>query len=918
MSTRWMTQIVTTVLVLTGAGLSVGAKPPDLPAQHKVRCQERPGVSAHDGQCVPTHAGYVPGGCIQLEEEQEAALFEKSEQIEIIDTFCPCVSEVLRQWIQALQQAMEMPQDEVAVWQPVAADGFINVNQAVFIEAVQQAFGAAHVEGWQQVTPVISFYAPVPFMMPHMLLGLAPDEDCTCSKKCQCGQSCACANCSEFCGCQVAAIGADEDQEMTACQCSQNCDCTTDCRCSKGCACSEGCTCGGEDSADPAVFNVGQFIGTLMGQSGSGKVSIHCHCTDNGACEIEIQVEADDDKPCACTKNCKCEKDCACAKAKSCTKACPCGKVAVYKKASSCGAGCAEACSGDKACACTKDCACASGCECCKGKSCGKGCACGVKAEAACCPMNSVIVVIVDHLKDSIRESAAVQVQVVEPSKFMKKTRRSCQQCSEHVHKIMKTCVKHMANGMRQAARNACEACEARQPEFPAQNPVKLEKKISCPFLKQKEADKRAAKQPQKPVKMSVSVLNNIEKLQRAQRMLRVARWYERTGNDAMAAFQYQRIRKLVPGSRLDVQASEGLAALEARQDTVIGLAEEEEATSAKEKKVAELISECRKAVHEKRWSDARKLADQLSLSLSTLEIDVPEPPPFIEEEQEDGQDLNRLNIFEGCEGFQPPVVKTVEELVAELLESCQRALAEGRLQEAEMMAQQAQMLDPDCVAAHALVYKTHLLIQIADQIQKDAEEQEEMYQGCGRGYYGNPCGRPKAITNGDCRQPIIIDIELPPVDPDITDALGKVERNFDTPGTVEESQPVEAPEYQLELEDVWPEVGLDPCDDFIDHGACEPCEEEACEVQVLLVKLVNMLTEGTCVEIGASPGTGWRMQCQVFMGDCTYSLYADEQGAMRCVQTSCSSDTDLRSAQREHNDAIIKWINYLNGPQEQ
>src|SRR5262245_28288048 len=49
-----------------------------------------------------------------------------------------------------------------------------------------------------------------------------------------------------------------------------------------------------------------------------------------------------------------------------------------------------------------------------------------------------------------------------------------------------------------------------------------------------------------------------------------------------------------------------------------------------------------------------------------------------------------------------------IEAQVAELLEACQRALADGRYGEARDLADRALALDPACVAAKALVIKTH------------------------------------------------------------------------------------------------------------------------------------------------------------------------------------------------------------------
>ncbi|OAI39347.1 hypothetical protein AYO40_05880 [Planctomycetaceae bacterium SCGC AG-212-D15] len=57
-----------------------------------------------------------------------------------------------------------------------------------------------------------------------------------------------------------------------------------------------------------------------------------------------------------------------------------------------------------------------------------------------------------------------------------------------------------------------------------------------------------------------------------------------------------------------------------------------------------------------------------------------------------------------------------IDEQVAELLEDCQRALADGHYRKAARLARQAQALDPECVAANALVFKAHLLIQVQEK----------------------------------------------------------------------------------------------------------------------------------------------------------------------------------------------------------
>jgi tetratricopeptide (TPR) repeat protein len=56
-------------------------------------------------------------------------------------------------------------------------------------------------------------------------------------------------------------------------------------------------------------------------------------------------------------------------------------------------------------------------------------------------------------------------------------------------------------------------------------------------------------------------------------------------------------------------------------------------------------------------------------------------------------------------------------EKVAELLEACQRALTDGHYKQAEALAREALELDPESVGANALVYRTHLLVQIEKKI---------------------------------------------------------------------------------------------------------------------------------------------------------------------------------------------------------
>src|SRR5262249_34735260 len=51
-----------------------------------------------------------------------------------------------------------------------------------------------------------------------------------------------------------------------------------------------------------------------------------------------------------------------------------------------------------------------------------------------------------------------------------------------------------------------------------------------------------------------------------------------------------------------------------------------------------------------------------------------------------------------------------LEAQVAELLEACQRAVADGEYAKARQLAERAVALDPECMAANALLLRSHLL----------------------------------------------------------------------------------------------------------------------------------------------------------------------------------------------------------------
>jgi hypothetical protein len=170
----------------------------------------------------------------------------------------------------------------------------------------------------------------------------------------------------------------------------------------------------------------------------------------------------------------------------------------------------------------------------------------------------------------------------------------------------------------------------------------------TCPYLRQqaRERNKHAADNhgPEH------SVLENLERLEKARRLYRQAEFYRRVGKGETAARLYEKVQRLCPGSRYDRKATGRLQVLHREEEVQAPAGEEQEA---------------------------------------------------------------------GPEDREPPRAHTpskkVEQRVGHLLEAAQAACRAGEYVQAWQLAEKALQLDADCVAAHPLVYKMHLLNQIQE-----------------------------------------------------------------------------------------------------------------------------------------------------------------------------------------------------------
>lgn len=133
-----------------------------------------------------------------------------------------------------------------------------------------------------------------------------------------------------------------------------------------------------------------------------------------------------------------------------------------------------------------------------------------------------------------------------------------------------------------------------------------------CPYLQQKSA---TPVQPACTECLSADIFENLNKLEKAQKLQRQAEFYRRTGHPEAARHCYKQMRRLCPGSRFDQLAQDGLAALvpQTRHDANFACAEEQEADDD---------SEC--CEHEKQCAHAailNRLQKKVSISFQNTPL---------------------------------------------------------------------------------------------------------------------------------------------------------------------------------------------------------------------------------------------------------------------------------------------------------
>jgi hypothetical protein len=398
---------------------------------------------------------------------------------------------------------------------------------------------------------------------------------------------------------------------------------------------------------------------------------------------------------------------------------------------------------------------------------------------------------------------------------------------------------------------------------------------FTCPYLKNQAGAKESPKIDIED--LDNSVLEKLDQLKAAERILRLADYYRKVGDKTAAGLLYLKVQHLCPGSGLDRKAGARLRKMcrEVKKETATAAEEEQEATPQPEQ-----LQPQRKAPD----ADAAK-------------------------------EIGRL------------------------LEASHKAYMAGNYFRSAELAQNALEIDAAAVQAHPLVYKMNLLKQIQDKVagllpafgtmeSKDkpvpqtrepiviqAEEEPPVE--------GLPSERD---DEEESLRPL-----PPPIDPEVVKALEKVLAEAadplaaklvvlnEQPGTGEGQEdpcgawfsgppPVSFPSLLSEAEDAEAASAEEESEDNPPRGP-QP------DLTALLREVIEAMGGGAWVDIDFSRADGMRAQCELQIGGVDFKVVWGESGqryaVLRLLPEACP---DVRAVQRAQNDMIIDWIQSLSG----
>jgi hypothetical protein len=282
---------------------------------------------------------------------------------------------------------------------------------------------------------------------------------------------------------------------------------------------------------------------------------------------------------------------------------------------------------------------------------------------------------------------------------------------------------------------------------------------FTCPYLRQQAADRHVRQMADPDV--TQDVLGNLNKLLEADCLFELAGELLRAGCVSEATACYDAVCRLVPGSRFEAQVAEALA---------------EFGVGAPAEAAEEPKSEPQGKVDTDSWLDLLgRLADALGLPVPRfINVYSSDPNVRIQELINDSEDLRQIECewkriwFTDQPSHLTGGKAGVAEQVAGLMKACRLAAESGETGRAADLARQAYALDPERVTADPLVYKMHLLT--ADT-QKGAECPAAPCQPRGDLECPRWTNPPEGRTE-EAEPPVMLRPMLPPVDPDVVNAL--------------------------------------------------------------------------------------------------------------------------------------------------
>ncbi|MFN4261586.1 MAG: hypothetical protein ACK4RK_20065 [Gemmataceae bacterium] len=251
----------------------------------------------------------------------------------------------------------------------------------------------------------------------------------------------------------------------------------------------------------------------------------------------------------------------------------------------------------------------------------------------------------------------------------------------------------------------------------------------ACPYLQKTPKTARPPRLQMEDIRRSV--LEGMEKLQRAAKAYRKAERCRAAGDMIMAQCYYEIVRETCPGSRYDYMAAQRIAEM--------SLGQEQPAT----------VDEDEEAVPETPQPDARRSNGVLDAAPAVRLMKKERPASCRETPGCDAACCDEMcRIAKQCvQACQSGDYEHAEELacqladqmrrrhrdsrratlprrdysgvVAELLDASRAAFENCCYEEAEAYAHQAAALDPHCVAAHALILKVQMFTHIKKQLDK-------------------------------------------------------------------------------------------------------------------------------------------------------------------------------------------------------